>query len=94
MKERVIFRIEKDKYRGADNILAIFPDITANPGRYACIPFFFKNDKPVFEPFCEADINYLLNCKIIHKNNPMAKRALSAIESYLGENYRIMERIV
>ena len=92
--DRVVFRMEKDKYRGGDSILAIFPDDPANPGRYGVLPFFYRNGRPVFEPYCEADRSYLLNCKIIHKNTPVAERALATVEEYYGERYRIMERIM
>ena len=90
--ERVIFRMERDKYNARDNILACWPDDPHNLGRIARTPFFFQNGKAIFEPYCEAADEYYYQTKIIHKNTPVAARALAAVEEYYGAKFKVCER--
>lgn len=89
--ERVIFRMEKDKYNARDNILACFPDEEANPGRIACTPFFFSGGEPIFEPHCEVDdVYYYTKTKSVKKASNVAIVCQMAIEKYYGCKFDVV----
>ena len=93
--ERVVFRIEKNQYDNArEHYLAVFPDDPANPGRYACVPFFFNGGRAVFEPYCECDRRYYLKTKRVPKNTPVAERCLMAVEDYYNAEFKLCEKIM
>lgn len=95
MKEKVVFRMEHNPYRGGISYLAIFPECSANRGFYAAVPFYFDNEgRAVFEPFCElAYAYYYGDTRIVHKSDGMIEKLLSAIENQFGESFSVCERI-
>lgn len=92
--EKVIFREEYDPYTKSWGYLAIFPEDEANLGRVACIPFHKDRfNSWVFEPYTEADINYVLSKKIIHKNDPRIPDLVDALENQYDTNVTVVEKI-
>ena len=92
--QKVIFREEYDKYTDEWGYLAIFPDDEANRGRVVVIPFKIRDNRPWFEPYCEADINYVLSKKIIHKNDERVPELVEAIEKRIGDTVQVVEKIM
>ena len=92
--QKVIFREEYDKYTDEWGYLAIFPDDDANRGRVAVIPFKIRGNRPWFEPYCEADINYVLGKKIIHKNDERISELVEAIEKRIGDTVQVVEKMI
>ena len=76
------------------NYLALFPDDKANPGRVACIPFFFDGYGTAhFEPYCEADWAYILDkTRIVHKRDAIAETLLKTVSEYYETTFQMMER--
>ena len=97
-KEKVIFRREYDPYRKEWSFLAIFPETEANPGNVAFLPFWFiehmNYSETVYGVFDEMDIWYMYKCKIVHKNDEIIPRLLSAIESYYDQQFQVVEKIM
>lgn len=92
--EKVIFREEFNPYTETDGFLAIFPNDEANLGRVGTIGFYFIDKRPVFEPYGEADINYVLGKKIIHKNDDRIPMLVEAIENHIGDKVQVVEKMM
>ena len=93
--EKVIFRQEYDKYTKEWGYLAIFPDDPALPGRVAAVPFKkISSDYWVFEGYGEIDYFYMLNQKIIHKNDEVIPELVEALKSMYGGEYKVCEKIM
>lgn len=93
--QKVIFREEYDKYTEKWGFLAIFPEDEANRGRVAVIPFHFNSEeRPVYEPYTEADIEYVMSKKIIHKNDERIPKLVDAIERRIEDQVQVVEKIM
>lgn len=94
-KERVIFRRDKQREKGAWCFLAAFPDDDANPGRVACLPFHvpYKSGAPVFEPFCEVDLSYYYSTKLVHKDESVAETCKEVVENYYATEFEVVEKL-
>ncbi|MBQ1776618.1 MAG: hypothetical protein IIZ93_00530 [Acidaminococcaceae bacterium] len=93
--ERVIFRKEKNPY-GKDTpyYLAVFPDDEANPGRVCCLPFFFDgHGNAVYEPYCEASLNYYYKTHLVHRFDLETPKLLNAIQCYYQRPFRVMQKL-
>lgn len=97
--ERVIFRVEKYAYdKGTRHYLAVFPDDKANPGCVACVPFYFlENGTAMFEPYCEASLEYYYNTHLVRRFDPETPKLLKAITDYYSHEvpakFRIMQKL-
>lgn len=100
MKEKVIFRTEKNEYISEQQYLAVFPEAPANLGRVLAFPFYFSHDdmengKVWFEPAMEADISWLhKDTRIVHKDDARIPHLLRAVEEYLEDSYAVAEKII
>ena len=92
--QKVIFREEYDKYTDEWGYLAIFPDDEVNRGCVGVIPFKIRGDRPWYEPYTEADINYVLSKKIIHKNDERIPELVEAIEKRIEDKVKIVEKMI
>lgn len=92
--QKVIFREEYDKYTNEWGFLAIFPEDEANRGRVGVIPFKIRDGKPWYEPCCEADIDYVLSKKIIHKNDERIPELVDAIEKRIEDRVQVVEKMM
>ena len=94
VKEKVIFRREYNQYLGEMTYLAVFPQCPANCGHYSAVPFYFNGESVCFEPFCEVSWDYYYkDTWIVHKNDSIIEKLLSAIENRYGEEYQVAEKI-
>lgn len=98
--ERVIFRIEKYAYdRETRHYLAVFPDDEANPGRVAAVPFYFDgHGQAVFEPYCEIDIGYYYETRLVHRFDAETPKLLKALTDYYSGKdgpvqFRVMQKL-
>ena len=91
--ERVVFREEYNPYMKHITYIAFFPDDDANPGCIGAIPFGYNGGELYYEPYTEIDYGYMLNKKIIHKNDIRIPRLRKAIENRYGIKVRVVERI-
>ena len=93
--ERVIFRKEKNPFdRTTPHYLAVFPDDKANPGHVACLPFHFDgHGQSVFEPYCEADMDYYYRTNLVHRFDEETPKLLGAIQDYYHTPFRIMQKL-
>ena len=92
-KERVIFRREYDPYMKQWGYIAVFPDDEANPGRVGILPFKETDTGFVYEPYCEANIDYVLSKKIIHKGTAAADKCLEAVMLKYGTEFKVCEKM-
>lgn len=92
--QKVIFREEFDKYTEELGYMAIFPEDEANVGCVGIIPFKIRNGKPIYEPYCEADIDYVMTNKIIHKNDERIPELVEAIENRIEDRVQVIEKIM
>lgn len=92
--QKVIFREEYDKNTDEWGFLAIFPEDEANLGRVGVIPFKIRNGKPWYEPYGEADINYVLKKQIIHKDDERIPELVEAIERRIDDRVQVVEKIM
>lgn len=92
--EKVIFRTERNPYMpDTECYIAAFPDDETRYGRIGCVPFYFDGyGKAWFEPYTDVyDGYYYGKTRIIHKGTPQAEKCLSAIESYYGVKFDVVE---
>ena len=92
--QKVIFREEYDKYTEEWGFLAIFPEDEANRGRVGVIPFKIRDGKSWYEPYDEADIDYVLSKKIIHKNDERIPELVDAIEKRIEDRVQVVEKMM
>lgn len=92
--QKVIFREEYDKYTNEWGFLAIFPEDEANIGCVGVIPFKIRDGKPWYEPYGEADIDYVLSKKIIHKNDERIPELVDAIEKRIEDRVQVVEKML
>lgn len=92
--QKVIFREEYDKYTEEWGFLAIFPEDEANRGRVCVIPFKIRDGKPWYEAYGEADIDYVLSKKIIHKNDERIPELVEAIEKRIEDTVQVVEKMM
>ena len=92
--QKVIFREEYDKYTDEWGYLAIFPDDEVNRGCVGVIPFKTRGTRPWYEPYTEADINYVLSKKIIHKNDERIPELVEAIEKRIEDKVQVVEKMI
>ena len=91
--QKVIFREEYNKYTDEWGFLAIFPEDEANLGRVVILPFVFRGEKAIFEPFGEGDIDYVLRKKIVHKNDERIPMLVDAVERYIDDKIQVVEKV-
>ena len=101
-KEKVIFRREYDKHSDRVSYLAIFPNDADNRSRYSIniygFPFhFWQNfageEETTFECYTGISPEYYYNCtRIVHKNDSVIPKLVSAIEKYFGISVKVAEK--
>lgn len=97
--EKVIIRREYDPFLKSWGFLVGYPEEEANPGRIAAQHIDLVNKsandfgRVRFEPVGEVDINYFLNKKIVHKNDPDVERVKKELEKHYGWDFQVVEKI-
>ena len=90
----VIFREEYNRFSEKWGFLAIFPETEASVGRAECVSFIIEDDgRATWEPFGEADLDYLLSKKIVHKDDDRIPQLKELIEKHIGDEVNVVERI-
>ena len=88
----VIFRETMTSF--GEGFMAVFPEDPANRGELEIITFCFDQyDRPIFEPYGAASLQYVLNQKIIHKNDERIPKLVEAIEERVGDKVVVKEKI-
>ena len=94
-KEKVIFRHTFDPYAEIWKYMCIFPEDEANRGNVCCVNIWKdKYGKWLHDCYYEADRYYVLEQKIIHKNDPIVPELVAALKGFYDGEYKVCERMV
>lgn len=94
--EKVIFREDKDIQGG---YIAIFPEDCASRDGYGAVAFHFigeDHNKVIFEPYMEISYGYMLEQKIVHKNDKRIPELIQTLEAHwreYGMKFKAYEKI-
>lgn len=93
--ERVIFRAHYNPFVSSTAYLAVFPDVSANVGRFAAVAFHFEDGRAVFEPFDEISHDYYFKkTRLVSKVSSEMPSLLSALKERYGETFRAVDKIM
>ena len=94
-KERIIIRREYDEYRRKWGYLVGFPEQKAIRGRICVVGCYFDSfGQFVNESMSEANKDYFLRRKLVHKDTADANTVKGWLEKIYNEEFEVVEKIV